>query len=430
MDGCTHRVTTETDWDWRMHRDMSAFQRLAATPTESRRSWRAAAFLTLCVLEGLALGGCGKEEQVAATPPEVKVVTAVQKDVPIRREWVGQTMGAEDIEIRARVAGWLEGVHFKEGTEVKKGALLYTIDTRELEQEVAEARARLAQAKTLLVRAEADVSRYRPLAEAGAVSQRELEIALADFGARQSEVEAANASLRLAEINLGYARVTAPITGLIGISAARTGDYVGKVPNVVILNTISRVDSVHARFSITEQEYLTLVRRLRSEQAAVDSAGGEPATSPATRDLELTLADGSLYPHKGSVTFAQRQVDPATGTLMFEASFPNPDRLIRPGQFARIRAQVDERKGALVIPSRAITEMQGQYLAYTVGADNKVAMRRLTVGPKVDEFIIVEQGLSAGDKVIVEGLQRVRPDITVSPSEWITPDTTAREAGR
>ncbi|HMK38559.1 MAG TPA: efflux RND transporter periplasmic adaptor subunit, partial [Bacteroidota bacterium] len=241
--------------------------------------------------------GCKKDEPAAAAPPEVKVVEAIQKDVPIVREWVGQTSGALDIEIRARVNGWLTGLHFKEGTEIKKGTLLYTIDDSELRQQVAEARGKLAEANTLLVRAQADVNRYRPLAAAGAVSQRDLERALAEAGARKGEVEAAQASLNVAEINLGYATVTAPIDGLIGISRARVGDFVGRPPNPVILNTISRVDTIHVRFSITEQEYLDLIRRF--------GAGQKPRGPGDKIPLEMVLADGTVYPLKGTAVFAQ-----------------------------------------------------------------------------------------------------------------------------
>lgn len=386
------------------------------------KRWLLPGVLIPAALLALSAGGCGKKEQATtAAPTEVKVVTVLQKDVPISKEWVGQTLGAVDIEIRARVNGWLQGIHFREGTEVKKGTLLYTIDTSELDQAVAEAKGRLAEARTLLARAESDVNRYRPLAAAGAVSQRDLETALAEYGARKGEVEAAQASLRLAEINLGYARITAPIDGLIGISAARVGDFVGRPPNPVILNTISRVDSIHVRFSITEQEYLELVRQLQT--------AAQKAEAKQKRELEMVLADGSRYPYKGYVSFAQRQIDPATGTLQFEASFPNPERLVRPGQFARILAVVDERKGAVVVPARAITELQGQYLVYTVGEGNKVALRRVLLGPKAGSFTVIEQGVNAGEKVVVEGLQRIRPDMVVAPTE-ISADSSAGNGGR
>ncbi|HET6349441.1 MAG TPA: efflux RND transporter periplasmic adaptor subunit [Candidatus Krumholzibacteria bacterium] len=376
--------------------------------------WRS--HLLLITTLALATGACSKNKETAAPPPTpVTVATARSEDVPLSREWVGQTMGAVDIEIRARVPGWLNGIHFKEGTEVKKGALLYTIDTTELEQTVNEAKAKLAQAKTLLARAESDVNRYKPLAAAGAVSQRDLEDAVAMYDARKSEVEAAQAALRLAEVNLGYATITAPVDGLIGISAARVGDYVGRPPNPVILNTISRVDSIHVRFSITEQEYMELVRRRQAE----------PEAQQQPRELEMIFADGSVYPYKGRFVYAQRQVDAATGTLQLEASFPNPERTVRPGQFAKIRTIAEERKNAVVIPSRAIIDLQGQKMVYCVGDSNKVAMRRVVVGPQAGNQTVINQGVAAGDRVIVEGMQKVRPDAVVAPTEARTDSAAA-----
>ncbi len=377
--------------------------------------------LGACVLLLTILPGCKKEEQPAAAPLEVKVAEAVQRDVPIYKEWVGQTMGALDIEIRARVSGWLQGMHFREGTEVKKGALLYTIDQSELLQAVAEARARVAQARTLLARAKSDVERYRPLAEAGAVSRRDLEAAEAEYGARKGEVEAAQASLNVAQINLGYATVTAPIDGLIGISAARVGDFVGRPPNPVILNTISRMDSVHVRFSITEQEYLDLARRLATDP--------QRPQEPRKGKLEMILADGSVFPARGTLLFLQRQVDPATGTIQLEASFPNTQKVIRPGQFARIRAVYDERKSAVLVPMRSIMEIQGQFVLYTVGPDNKAKFQRIQPGPKMGTLQVIEQGVGPGERVIVEGIQRVRPDMVVVPTLVPADTGAAAESG-
>ncbi|MGH2571766.1 MAG: efflux RND transporter periplasmic adaptor subunit, partial [bacterium] len=347
------------------------------------------------VAAALSLSACSGEGEQEAPHIEVKTVRAVQQDVPIVREWVGQTYGAVDIELRARVDGWLQGIHFREGSVVEQGALLYTIDQSELRQQLAAAEGRLAEVKTLTARAKSDVDRYEPLAAAGAVSQRDLEIAVAEYDARKSEVDAAQAAVDLARIELGYATLRAPITGLIGISTARVGDYVGRPPNTVILNTISRIDSVHVRFSITEQEYLELMGRIRA---------GTQEKSP----LDMVLADGSVYPHQGDVLFAEQRVDAATGALQFEASFPNPERLLRPGQFARIRAEVDRRKGAIVVPSKAIVEIQGQPVLYVVGADGKVQFRRIKTGPTFGQLRVVEEGVTAGDAVVVEGVQRMR----------------------
>jgi membrane fusion protein, multidrug efflux system len=382
--------------------------------------WRVAA-AGVITLYCLAIAGCKKEEQAVSAPPEVQVAEVVQRDVPIYREWVGQTSGAVDIEIRARVNGWLKGIHFREGSEVKKGTLLYTIDDNELRQGVAEAKAKLAQARTLFVRAQSDVGRYRPLAEAGAVSQRDLDNAVAEEGARKGEVDAAAAAVQIAEINLSYATVTAPIDGLIGISAARVGDFVGRPPNPVILNTISRVDSIHVRFSITEQEYMELARRF--EQQGPDTARGRRAA------FEMVLADGSVYPLRGTLAYIQRQVDAATGTLQLEASFPNPQRMIRPGQFARIRAMFDQRKQALLIPAKSVTELQGQYFVFIVGPENKAQFRKVDLGPKTGSLQVVEQGVTVGERVIVEGIQKVRPDAVVTPIPVPAPADTGKAQG-
>jgi membrane fusion protein (multidrug efflux system) len=350
---------------------------------------------------------CGEEEQKAGGPPEVQVVKALKMDVPITGEWVGQTLGAVDIEIRARTEGWLQGIHFREGSEVRQGALLYTIDATELQQKVAEAEGQVASIKTLLAQAEADVKRYTPLAEAGAVSKRELEIAVSNYEARLGQLDASLASLNLAKINLGYCNITAPVTGLVGISNARVGDFVGRAPNAVILNTISRVDSIHVRFSISESEYLNLVRQIEKEGK----------TKVKAKEIQMILADGTAYPQLGIISFAQRQIDPATGTLQFEASFPNKERMLRPGQFAKVRIVVDERKDAVVVPSRAIFEIQGQKNVYVVDANNKVVMRVVTTGPDYNNNIVIESGVNIGENVIYEGVLKVKPDVTVSPIE-------------
>ena len=373
---------------------------------------------TLIVLTTLFLS-CG-EETVETKPLEVKITKVVAKDVPITREWVGQTIGAEDIEIRARVEGWLQGIHFREGSEVKKGALLYTIDPSELRENVAQAEGKVAASRTLLVQAEEDVKRYTPLAEVGAVSKRDLEIALSRYNAQKGELDAALASLNEAQIKLGYATIYAPISGLIGISAARVGDFVGRPPNAIILNTVSRIDSVHVRFSISEQEYLALMKQL-------SQIGNSKPTKK--RELELILADGSVYPEKGFVVFAQRQIDPTTGTLMFEASFPNKDKLLRPGQFAKVRTVVAEVKNALVIPTRSMIELQGQFTVYVVDENNKAQLRIIKTATSVGQYTVVQSGLSEGDRVIVEGMLKVKPDMVVAPVETTLNDADKKPEG-
>ena len=369
-------------------------------------------FLLLVTALTFLTAACGEEEQQAAAPPEVQVTKAVKMNVPITGEWVGQTLGAVDIEIRARVEGWLQSMHFREGSEVRQGTLLYTIDASELREGVAEAEGKVAAARTLLMQAEEDVKRYTPLAEVGAVSKRDLEIAISRYEAQKGELDAALAQLNVAKTNLSYATVTAPITGLIGISAARVGDFVGRPPNAVILNTISRVDSIHVRFSISESEYLNLVRQIEKEGK----------TKVKAQEIQMILADGSSYPYRGKISFAQRQIDPATGTLQFEASFPNKERMLRPGQFAKVRIVIDERKDAVVVPSRAIFEIQGQKNVYVIDEKNKVVMRVVTTGPEYNNNVVIETGVNTGETVIYEGLLKVRPDITVTPIEAKLPE--------
>lgn len=358
------------------------------------------------------INGCGKEEVKAPPPaPEVKVFKAEVKNIPISNEWVGETFGAEDIEIRSRVDGYIEDIFFTEGTEVGKGALLYTIDTKELEQKVIEAKGKLYEAQTMLAHAESEVKRFKPLADAGAVSIQRYETAVSIYEANKGNVEAALAGLRLAEINLDYSRVTAPISGVIGLTQFKIGDYVTKTPGS-ILNTISNIDPIKARFSISEQEFLSF-RRIAIEE----SSKGKRRTLNAI--VQMILSDGTLYPIEGRVNVANRQVDPSTGTLMLEASFPNPEKLLRPGQYSKIKSITKVLANALVIPTRAISELQGQFQVYVVDSENKVQIRTIKKGTMYGQFTVVESGLKPGEAVITEGIQKVKPGITVTPQDYI-----------
>lgn len=354
---------------------------------------------------------CGKEE-VNTTPPapEVKVFKTEIKDIPISNEWVGETFGAEDIEIRSRVDGYVEGIYFTEGTEVGKGTLLYTIDTKELEQKVIEAKGKLYEAETMLAHAESEVKRFKPLADAGAVSIQRYETAVSVYEANKGNVEAALAGLRLAEINLDYSRVTAPISGVIGLTQFKIGDYVSKTPGS-ILNTISNINPIKARFSISEQEFLSFRRN-----AIEESTKGNRRTLNAK--VEMILSDGTLYQFEGRVNVANRQVDPSTGTLMLEASFPNPEKLLRPGQYSKIRSVTKVMTNALVIPTRAISELQGQFQVFVIDSENKVQLRTVKKGPQYGQFTVIESGLNQGESVIIEGIQKVRPGATVVPQDY------------
>ncbi len=363
----------------------------------------------------LSASCAGQPEGPPAAPLEVFVAEVAVRDVPIVREWVGETRGKADIEIRARVTGYLEGIHFREGGRVEKGQLLYSIDQSELLQEVNTARAGLAAARTELAYAESDVSRYRPLAEMNAVSRRDLDSAVAREQAAAAQVEAAEAILQLAEINLSYSRIKAPIEGVIGLSKAKVGDYVGQSPNPVVLNTLSDIDPIHVRFPIGEREYLEFARRYPP---------GERNQAPESKDervgLDLILADGTVHPHRGFAQYVERNIDASTGTLTIEASFPNPDRILRPGQYGRIRAVVDTLENARLIPQRAVQELQGQHQVW-VESDGAVELRKVRMGRRVDRMWLVAHGLIAGERVVVDGIQHLRAGVTVDAQPWEPP---------
>lgn len=368
--------------------------------------------LCLSLLILLLIPACGKKEEEQAPNMKVAVLEVVQKDVPLYMELVGQTIGSLDIAIRARVDGTLEGMHFTEGKSVEKGDLLYTIDSRPFEAKVVNAKSKLAEEKTKLAKAENDLKRVKPLAAINAVSKRDLDAAIAQEGAAQASVEAAKAALEFAEIELSYTKIEAPVSGLIGISEAKVGDYVGKEPNPIVLNMISQIDPIHVRATISEREYLQFARRVVEQR---ENKKLEVEEKGKRKPLELILADGSTHDHIGYSHAVDSQVDPSTGTLRIEAAFPNPQQILRPGQYAKIRVVYDTLKGALLVPQRAVQELQGLFRVYVVGKDNKVELREVTPGEKVESLWVIDKGLEPGDRVVVKGLQRVQPGTKVEP---------------
>lgn len=356
----------------------------------------------------------GANEPIIASAPPVTVSAVVKENVPIYMELVGQTIGSVDIAIRARVEGTLEGMHFQEGNPVTKDQPLYTIDPRPFEAKVVEAESKVAEATTLLAKADSDLKRVEPLARMNAVSKRDLDAAVAQEGAAAAARDAANAALDFAKLELGYSKIAAPIDGIIGISKAKVGDFVGKPPNPVVLNVVSQTDPIHVRVSITEKDYLRLARRVLSDRGA-DDMDEVQANPEKKKPLTLILADGSVHPQQGIMKVINSQVDPTTGTLTMEAAFPNPQKLLRPGQFARIKAPIEERKDALLVPQRAVQELQGTYSVMVLEEGNKVGMRQVKPGPKTDKMWVIDEGLTLDDIVIVEGQQKVRPGMVVSP---------------
>ncbi len=364
------------------------------------------------VLAGVpALAACGDTATPEMPPLEVKVERVEPRDVPLYLEMVGQTLGSVDIPIRARVDGVLEEMHFQEGRPVSKGQLLYVIDPRPFESRVIEAQGRLAEARTRLAKAQSDLERIRPLAEMDAVSKRDLDGAVAQYDAARGSVQVAEAQVEQARIQRGYTRIEAPVDGLIGITQAKVGEYVGSSPNPVVLNVVSRTDPIRVRFSINEREYLRFSRDFAASRRQMEQTG-QPQHA-----LELILADGTVHEHGGYVVSLDAAIDPATGTLTLEADFPNPDRLVLPGQFARVRGVIETRRNTLAVPQRAVMETQGLFQLAVIADDGTVEIRRVEMGPRVESRWIVESGLEPGERIALDGLQRLRTGMTVAPQD-------------
>jgi membrane fusion protein (multidrug efflux system) len=350
---------------------------------------------------------CGKPAPPAIPPMQVAILEVQPRDIPIHLDMIGQTLGSVDIPIRARVDGVLEEIHFLEGRDVTKGQLLYVIDPTPFQAKVVEAQGRLAEAETRMAKAASDLERIRPLAEMDAVSKQDLDAAVAQFEAAEGSVQAARAQVEQAQIQLGYTRIKAPVDGLIGITQAKVGEYVGRSPNPVVLNVVSQTDPIRVRFSINEREYL----RFRRDFGKSMRDAGEQR--PGARGLQLILSDGSIHDHPGSIVSFDAAIDSTTGTLTLEADFPNPERIVLPGQFARVRGVLEERQAALAVPQRAVMETQGIFQLAVVGNDGTVELRQVQMGPRIDDRWIVESGLEPGERVALEGLQRMRPGMKV-----------------
>jgi len=352
-----------------------------------------------------------KDKTPAVMPPQPFEVYEIKtKSVPIYQEFVGQIYGEKDIPIRARVVGFLEGIHFEEGERVNQGQLLYSIDPDPLMQEVAAQTSMVAQAQTALAQAESDLKRIEPLAAMSAVSEQELDMSTSKRDASISSLEAAKANLKIAELNLGYAKMYAPIEGIIGKTLAREGEFVGKEPNPVILNTVSQLRSIRVQFFLTEQDYLKLARSYIGEtNKKIERTEDEKV------ETELILADGSLYDQKGKIDFIDRNIDSETGSILVQATFPNPERLIRPGQFARVKIRVRVAKDAILIPQKCAKELQGQFSVIFVNNENVLESKSVDVTDRIGEYYIIKEGLQNGDRIILEGIQRARSGMEIVP---------------
>jgi RND family efflux transporter MFP subunit len=364
-----------------------------------------AALAPLAVLTAAACSvtGCGGPKAAPATPsPEVEVASVVQKDVPIVSEWVATLDGYVNAQIQPQVAGYVIRQTYKEGSFVRQGQRLFQIDPRPLQALLDQAQAQLAQAQAQLGKTEMDVNRDTPLAKERAIAQSQLDNDMQARAAAKAAVKAAEAQVEQARLNLEFTDVKSLVDGIAGIAQVQIGNLVNPT---TALTTVSQVNPIKAYFSISEQEYIHFADRINTETQKSVPTNGPP--------FDLILADGSVYPHKGVGLLTNRQVDVATGSIQVICSFPNPKNSLRPGQFGRLRAAPEVRTAALLVPQKAVTELQGTYQLAVVGADNKVSIRAIKVADRVGPDWIVESGVKPGELVIVEGLQKVQNGSTV-----------------
>jgi len=359
-----------------------------------------------------ALTGCGKEETATVGPPEVLVTEATTRDVPVYREWIGTIDGSENAEIRARVTGYLMKRDYEEGSLVKKGQLLFEIDPRPFEAALAQAKSNLEQAKATALAAAADKERNDKLFAQKVISEQEHTNKTQLNEASQAKVQALEAAVEEAQLNLNFCKVTAPVDGIVGIAKAQVGDLVGTGNNVV-LTSISTLDPAKVVFPVSEAEYLGASQRV---QETLNKPFDQRPES-----IELILADGSTFPQKAKVLSVDRQVQALTGTILVTALVPNPGSILRPGFFARARIVADTLKDAVVVPQRAVSEVQGTYQLGVVGADGKAEIRPVKVGPRIGTDWVITSGLKSGEKVIVEGLQKIRSGSAVVAKPWEPP---------
>jgi membrane fusion protein (multidrug efflux system) len=366
-------------------------------------------------LAGLVSVSCAKKQAPASPPLAVEVATVIQKDVPITKEWIGSLEGYVNADIRPQVTGYVLRQVYKEGTFVHRGDVLFEIDPRQFQAALGQAKGVLAQTEAALSKARLDVARFTPLVAQRAVSQQELDNAVAAEHQAQANVDSARAAVEQAQLNLAWTRVTSPIDGIAGIAKSQVGDLVN---GQTTMTTVSVVDPIKVYFNPSEQEYMAWAQK----RGPVDAVRSTPPEDKGM--LALTLSDGTAYPLRGDPVLANRNVDVKTGTIQVEGVFPNPKHLLRPGQYAKVRAAMDIKKGALLVPQRAVSELQGLYQVAVVGPDNKVEIRPVQTGDRIDSLWIIEKGLSPGERIVVEGIQKVKPGMVVDPKPAAEPATT------
>jgi membrane fusion protein (multidrug efflux system) len=369
-------------------------------------------FLTIAVA-AMTCAACGKKKEAPPPPPpSVEVATVVQKDVPVSQEWIGSLDGFVNAEIRPQIEGYLLKQEYKEGYLVHAGETLFQIDPRQFQATYEQSKAALAQNEATLANAKTTAARYRPLAAQKAISQQELDDAETRERTATANTESARAALDKAKLDLEWTKVVSPIDGIAGVAKAQVGDLVNRL---TVMTTVSQVDPIKVNFNPSEQEYLGWVAKNGGIEKALNAR-----TNLEQGPLQLVLSDGSVFPHHGRAILVGREVDVKTGTIQLAGAFPNPGNVLRPGQYAKVRVALDLKKGAILVPQRAVSELQGSYQVAVVGADNKVTIKVVKPGPVEGNLWVIEEGLKPGDRIVVEGLQRVRSGMTVVPKEGST----------
>ena len=368
--------------------------------------------LAVLILFGTMAVGCKKEAAVTG-PTEVDVAEVVKQDVQVSKEWVGSMDGSVNAVIRAQVQGYLTKQLYTEGQFVKKGQAMFQIDPRTFQAAVDQAKGDVAQKKARWDQTQANLARVKPLAEQNAVSKKDLDDAVGNEASAHSAYDASKAALDKVQLDLGFTKITSPIDGVAGVAKAQIGNLVGP-GTVEELTTVSTVDPIKVWVPISEQEFL-------------HAQANRPAPGQK-RKIELVLSDGSVYPKPGEFAFADRQVDASTGTLKIAILFPNPGNTLRPGQYAKVRASMATITGAVVVPQRAVNELQGNFQVAVVSADNKVSIRTVKPGVKTGSVMVITEGLQAGERVVVEGLQKVKDGMTVNAKMVSMESSTAAPA--
>ena len=358
----------------------------------------------------LCLAGCKEAPKTSAPPPGVVVTTVIRADVPVYHEWVGSLDGLVNAKIRAQVTGYLIAQNFREGQPIKKGDPLFEIDPRPFQAILDQTKGQLAQAEARLGKTELDVKRYGPLVKDKAISQEEFDDAVQANLEAKAAVLSAKAQVEQAELNLGFTRIVSPIDGIASIATGQIGDLVG--PATGVLTTVSTVDPIKAYYNVTEQAYLNFTRLFANESDRRERL--------RHLEIHMVFGDGSVYPLPGTNYASDREIGATTGALKLEALFPNPEFSLRPGQFVRVRIKFDVKKGALLVPQQSVSELQGTYQVAIVDSTNTVHIQPVRPGERSGKLWIIEEGLEPGQRVVVEGLQKIREGVTVIPTNVVT----------